>query len=182
MYKVVARNKIGQTVAHTRVVEGMIPDPPDAVEASQISDTEILLTWHPPRCDGNTPIICYSLKYKKGDADDWINIANNIDHEFFYIRSLEPNTSYDFRLASKNAIGWSEFGIPTLSVKTLEVGAPKIQMSRTMLHLQQITDSGQEVMPEITIKPNYALEQEPIQWITDADVQDHYKFISEIHK
>lgn len=62
------------------------------------------------------------------------------------------------------------------------VGAPKIQVSRTMMHLQHITDSGQEVVPEVNVKPNYALESQPMEWTKDSDVTEHYKFISEICK
>lgn len=51
-----------------------------------------------------------------------------------------------------------------------------------MQHLQNMTDAGQDVLPEVTTKPNYALEHQPTEWITDSDVQDHYKFISEINK
>lgn len=218
MYKCVARNRIGQTVAHTRVVQGTSPDPPNAPEISQISDTEMLLTWHPPKYDGFSQIICYSLEYKNVDDDSWTTAAKNIDHEFYSIRDLEPTKSYMFRLASKNALGWSEQGNHTPAVTTKEaginlfylyifscniiffdnqssacflqilsfifikIGAAKISLSRTMQHLQQITDSGQEIVPEIAAKPEYEKEIETTEWIADVEVQDRYKFISEIHK
>lgn len=38
MYKVVARNKIGQTIARARIVLGMVPDEPDSPEASQVGE------------------------------------------------------------------------------------------------------------------------------------------------
>lgn len=59
MYKIVARNKIGQTITRTRVVLGLVPDEPDSPEASQVSDTEVLLLWKQPKHDGNSPVICY---------------------------------------------------------------------------------------------------------------------------
>lgn len=182
LYKVVARNKIGQTVAHTRILEGTSPDAPDFPEVAQISDTEVLLNWHPPKYDGNSPIICYGLQYKAGDKAEWIDAAKNIDHEFYVVRNLEPEATYEFRLSSRNAIGWSDPGTATTLVKTKTAGAPKVQLSRTMQHLQEITDSGSEVVAEAMTKPNYSLENQAVEWITSTDVQDNYKFISEIHK
>lgn len=122
MYKVVARNKIGQTAAYTRIVAGTTPEAPDSPEITQISDTEMLLNWHPPKYDGQSPILCYSLQFKKADDVEWTEAARNIDHEFYAVRTLEPNQSYVFRLASKNAIGWSEQGVHTAMIRTKEAG------------------------------------------------------------
>lgn len=51
-----------------------------------------------------------------------------------------------------------------------------------MQHLQQITDSGQDILPEVTTRPDYEKENVTTEWISDTEVQDRYKFISEIHK
>lgn len=122
MYKVVARNKVGQTIAHTRVVAGTSPDAPDSPEVTEISDTEALLNWRQPKYDGHSPILCYSLQYKLADDIEWTDCAKNIDHEFYLVRTLEPEKSYVFRLASKNAIGWSDQGVHTAITKTKEAG------------------------------------------------------------
>lgn len=122
MYKVVARNKIGQTVALTRIVYGTVPDSPDSPTANQISDTEILLTWKPPKSDGNSPVLCYSLQYKLAEDTDWIKKADNIDHEFYLMSGLEPEKQYMFRLAANNSIGWSEQGVPTAPITTSSAG------------------------------------------------------------
>lgn len=122
MYKVVARNKIGQTTARTRLVLGQVPDEPDSPEASQISDNELLLTWKQPRFDGHSPVTCYKLEYKLAEELEWTKKADNIDHEFYLVTGLEPNTKYKFRLAAKNAIGWSEFSVPTAAILTQPPG------------------------------------------------------------
>lgn len=118
MYKVVARNKIGQTVARTRIVLGQVPDEPDSPGASQISDNEVLLTWKQPRFDGHSPVTCYKVEYKLTEETEWKKKADNIDHEFYLVTDLEPNSKYRFRLAAKNAIGWSEFSVPSAVVQT----------------------------------------------------------------
>ncbi|XP_026319349.1 obscurin isoform X2 [Hyposmocoma kahamanoa] len=180
-YKVVARNSVGQTVARTRVVEATNPDAPDSPTASEVSDTEVLLRWKQPKYDGNSPVICYSLQYKEGDSIEWKDVANNIDHEFYLVGNLRPDTSYQFRLSSRNRIGWSDKGVPTNLIKTKESGAPKIQVTKAMRHLQQITESGQEViLDEEKPKLNYATENSPIDWDSSDNLQQRYSFISEL--
>nr|CAH7742463.1 unnamed protein product [Callosobruchus chinensis] len=181
MYKVVARNKVGQTIARTRVVIGLVPDEPDSPEAKEVSDTEILLQWKQPKFDGHSPVICYKLEYKVADELDWIKKADNIDHEFYLMRGLQPNKGYIFRLAAKNAIGWSDPGVPSASVTTRPEGAAKVQLSNAMRHLQEITDSGQPAEEHAEMRLDYQVESNPIEW-DDSDVKENYNFISEIHR
>ncbi|KAK9877930.1 hypothetical protein WA026_020153 [Henosepilachna vigintioctopunctata] len=181
MYKVVARNKIGQTVVRTRIVVGMVPDEPDSPEASQVSDTEILLTWKQPKYDGNSPVLCYRLDFKLADDMEWTKRADNIDHEFYLMKGLQPNKTYLFRLAAKNAIGWSELGVTSAPISTKDSGVPLIQFSKAMQHLQQITDSGQEVKIQSKIYPNYEIESKPIEW-QYKNPEENYSFISEISR
>lgn len=130
MYKVVARNKVGQTVAQTRIVAGTSPDAPDSPEVTQVSDTEALLTWRQPKYDGHSPVLCYNLQFKLADDIEWTDCASNIDHEFYFIRTLEPENNYVFRLAAKNAIGWSDHGVPTALVKSKEAGEFSVFLHR----------------------------------------------------
>ncbi|KAJ8919920.1 hypothetical protein NQ315_006449 [Exocentrus adspersus] len=181
MYKVVARNKVGQTIARTRIVLGLVPDEPDSPEATQVSDTEVLLTWKQPKFDGNAPVVCYRLEFKVADDTEWTKKAANIDHEFYLLGDLEPNKSYIFRLAAKNSIGWSDAGVPSAPVTTKPSGAPKIQLSKAMLHLQQITDSGKEVEEETRIQYDYQIESKPVEW-EESKVEELYDFISEIYR
>lgn len=180
-YKVVARNKVGQTLARTRLVEAMTPDAPDSPSDHEVSDTEILLRWKQPKYDGNSPILCYCLEYKEGDSVEWKQIADNIDHEFFVVRDLLPNTSYQFRLASRNRIGWSDKGIPTKLVKTKEAGASKVEVTKAMKHLQQMTEGGQEiVLDEEKPKLDYSTEENPVEWDASDKFTAKYSFISEV--
>ncbi|XP_064214157.1 obscurin isoform X3 [Tribolium castaneum] len=181
MYKVVARNKIGQTVARARIVFGSTPEEPDSPESDQSSDTEIFLTWKQPRFDGNSPVLCYSLEYKLADDIEWTKKADNIDHEFYLMRGLTPSSSYMFRLAARNAIGWSDFGVPSGMIKTKPVGAPRVQVSPAVVHLQQITDSGEPVEVQARTYPDYEAETHPVEW-ENENAQENYNFISEIAK
>ncbi|XP_044758879.1 obscurin isoform X8 [Coccinella septempunctata] len=181
MYKVVARNKIGQTVARTRIVVGLTPDEPDSPEAAQVSDTEILLTWKQPKFDGNSPVLCYRLDYKLADDMEWTKKADNIDHEFYLMKGLQPNKTYLFRLAAKNAMGWSELGVTSAPISTKDAGVPMIQFSKAMQHLQQMTDSGHEVKVDPKTYPDYAIEAKPIEW-QYKNPEEEYSFISEMSR
>ena len=181
IYKAVARNKIGQTVARSRVVTASIPDAPCVPEAVAVSDTEVLLRWKQPRDDGNSPVLCYTLQYKHLVDKDWKEVASNIDHEFYLVHSLQPKHNYQFRLAARNKIGWSERGFATESISTAEASAPKIQVTRAMKHLQQITESGQQVLADDQkTKVDYRYEAEPMEWSTEGSYNERYSFISEI--
>ncbi|KAG5678438.1 hypothetical protein PVAND_008111 [Polypedilum vanderplanki] len=183
IYKAVARNKIGQTSSRARVVYAVIPDAPEAPEPVAVSDTEILLRWKQPRDDGNCPVICYCLQIKQLVDSEWRDIALNIDHEFYLVHGLQPKHNYVFRLAACNRIGWSERGTDTDPITTLEAGAPKIQVTRAMKHLQQITETGQPILPEETKpKVDYRFETEPIEWSTEPSYNERYSFISEISR
>ncbi|XP_043515961.1 obscurin isoform X6 [Frieseomelitta varia] len=182
-YKVVARNSLGQTAIRARLVEAEVPSGPDSPEAADVSDTEILVRWKQPKRDGNSPVLCYNLQYKEGDSVDWIDIASNIDHEFYLIRNLKPDTSYNFRLAARNRIGWSEKGIQSNLIKTKLPGCPKVQITRAMRHLQELTESGQEItLDEDKPHMDYSIEEHPIEWSTDTNLSNKYSFISEIYR
>ncbi|XP_017836914.1 obscurin isoform X3 [Drosophila busckii] len=180
VYKAVARNKVGQTVARCRIVVATLPDAPDSPEVSANSASEILLRWKQPRDDGHSPVLCYSLQFKKHDCDAWTTVADNIDHEFYLLHELTPNTKYHVRLASKNRIGWSDMGI-LVNAATSSPDSPKVHITKAMKHLQQLTEKGQEVIPEEErVHTDYHCEREPPNWVTDSSVSDKYSFISEI--
>ncbi|XP_054088791.1 obscurin [Zeugodacus cucurbitae] len=182
IYKAVARNSLGQTVSRCRLVVATLPDAPDSPEVSAVSGKEILLRWKQPRDDGHSTVLCYSLQNKEFNSDIWTTIADNIDHEFYAVHDLQPNTKYQFRLASRNRIGWSQMSIP-LTAETSAIDSPKIQISKAMEHLQKLTESGQEILPEEErVHTDYHCECEPPNWITDSSVNEKYSFISEIHR
>ncbi|XP_012537087.1 obscurin isoform X3 [Monomorium pharaonis] len=183
IYKVVARNPIGQTIVRTRVLQATVPCGPDSPEASDVSDTEVLLRWKQPKYDGNSPVLCYNLQYKEGDSIAWIDVAFNIDHEFYLVRNLKQDTSYNFRLAARNRIGWSEKGIPSKLIKTRLLGCPKVQITRAMRHLQELTEAGQEIVLEED-KPHidYSIERNPIKWSVEPQLSTKYSFISELSR
>lgn len=184
-----ARNKVGQTVAKARLVVGDIPSAPDSPEATDVSDTEMLLRWRVPRQDGNSSVLCYSLQQKlaSATANDWTDLAENIDHEFFVVRNLSPNTEYQFRLAARNKFGWSDRSIPTPPISTKDVGSPRVSVTRAMKYLQQLTESGQQLFLDDQQKgdgaaaADYGVETNPKQ-VKPTPPTDDLSFIAEINR
>ncbi|XP_073994367.1 obscurin isoform X7 [Rhodnius prolixus] len=184
IYKVVARNRVGQTVSRTRLVLATVPDAPDSPTVAEISDRQVLLKWKQPKRDGNSPIVCYSLQYQMAESSEWKEVNNKITHEFYLVKNLRPATGYLFRLASWNAIGWSEPGIATEIMRTLEEGCNPIQLSNAMKHLQSISeslDSIEELIQEHKEELDYGVEKAPVQWQKQQPT-DKYNFISEISR
>lgn len=151
------------------------------------------MRWKQPRYDGHSSVLCYSLQYQQlrtgGGAaaaadSDWTLLADNIDHEFFVVRQLQPHTHYHFRLAARNRIGWSEMGIPRAIQTAAPGAAAPITISKAMKHLQDYTEAGTPVIVDDTVHHiDYQRERDPIDWDAAADtVLDRYSFISEISR
>ena len=183
VYKVVARNRSGQTVARARLLLGELPSAPDSPEVTDVSDSEVLLRWKVPRQDGNSPVLCYSLQQKLAEGTEWFQVADNIDHEFFLVHNLTPSTEYQFRIAARNKFGWGDRSIPTKAILTKATGtAPVITVNRAMKYLQQITESGRVIESDDSGPAlNYAAETEPVS-IKSTPATDDYTFIAEMSR
>nr|XP_018906228.1 PREDICTED: muscle M-line assembly protein unc-89 isoform X2 [Bemisia tabaci] len=181
-FKCVARNKCGQTVARMRLVAGGPPDAPDSPIAVETSDTEVLLRWKQPKEDGHAEVVCYRLQYKESHNPDWEDICSTINHEFWLVKNLKPNSNYLFRLAARNCHGWSKPGIPSEHITTEKEDTPKIVITVAMKHMQTMSESGRDIYEdEDELKLDYKVEREPIQWI-DSLPTDNYRFLSEIFR
>ena len=73
LYKVVARNPLGQVTATIRVVLGDISGSPDSPQVEAMTDTDILLSWRTPMQLNHTPVIAY--KIQMGYIGKWIPIT-----------------------------------------------------------------------------------------------------------
>lgn len=60
-------------------------------------------------------------------------------------------------------------------------GAPKVQLSKAMLHLQQLTDGGEEIEAQSRAHLDYSNESQPVEW-KDSNPEENYNFISEISR
>ncbi|XP_035206378.1 obscurin-like isoform X2 [Stegodyphus dumicola] len=183
VYKCVARNAHGVSVCRARLNLGSVSSKPEPPKAEKCSDTEVYLTWLPPKFDGFTPTFGYALEYKEQNAETWTKLANNIAHEFYLVRNLTPATTYNFRICAVNKFGWSEFGVPSEAIMTLAESAPKIELGRAEKFQQDQTDCGQELIMDTADlqKLDYGREDDPLV-LEQAEPTDLYNYISEVAK
>lgn len=62
LYKVVARNPLGQVTTTVRVVLGDICGSPDSPSVEAMTDTDILLSWKTPAQLNHAPVIAYKVQ------------------------------------------------------------------------------------------------------------------------
>ena len=62
LYKVVARNPLGQVTSTVRVVLGDISGSPDSPSVEAMTDTDILLSWKTPQILNHAPVIAYKVQ------------------------------------------------------------------------------------------------------------------------
>jgi hypothetical protein len=135
--QVMARNALGQAVATCRVVLGDIPDSPDSPTVEAMTDTDILLSWKTPSKLNHSPIVCYKVQMGYIDTDiDWVDLADDIKHEYFVIDNLRPSHGYKFRVSAANQFGWSIPSIPSPIAMTPSTGASKAEFYDALQMLQ----------------------------------------------
>nr|XP_053630231.1 obscurin-like [Cherax quadricarinatus] len=75
LYKVVARNQMGEASHKFRLVQGHIPGPCDCPVVTEVSDTEALVRWRPPIDDGGSHVLCYHLQKKLHGKSESLALA-----------------------------------------------------------------------------------------------------------
>merc|ERR1712142_1394479 len=140
LYRVVARNPLGQTSCSVRVVLGDISGPPDSPSIEAMTDTDILLSWQTPAQLNHSAVICYKVQMGYIDTDiDWVDLADDIKHEYFVVDNLRPSHGYKFRVLAKNQFGWSIPSIPSGIVMTPSSGSSRAEFYDA---LQQVQAKG----------------------------------------
>ena len=184
-YKCVARNEAGAVVCRARLKIGDTPGVPEPPEIKGGSSKEIYLCWSPPKQTGNTHILCYRLELQKTTDSKWTVIADNILHEFFIARELEPNTSYYFRVTARNRFGWGAHSNPSEAAKTLSGDeAQRLQVPRAFVNRQTVTeDVGRVIIEDQMLIPciDYSKELNPIP-LLEGEHGSLYEFLGEISR
>ncbi|KAJ8321036.1 hypothetical protein KUTeg_002623 [Tegillarca granosa] len=108
VYKCIARNKSGRAFTAARVLHGDVPGQSSRPAVTAVSSSEALLVWEPPATDGNSPVT---------GEDRW-NIYGTVIDECTVVSSLEPNTSYRFRVTCVNNIGLGSYSVASTEIKT----------------------------------------------------------------
>merc|ERR1712066_1132106 len=149
LYKVVARNPIGQSTCSVRVVLGDISGSPDSPQIEAMTDTDI----------------------------DWVDLADDIKHEYLVIDNLRPSHGYKFRVAAANQFGWSIPSIPSPIAMTPSTGASKAEFYDALQVLQAREDINLDVDEPLL---DYECEKKPLKVHNESP--GSVDFISELSK
>merc|ERR1711962_1214325 len=164
LYKVVARNPLGQVTADVRVVLGDISSSPESPCVEAMTDTDILLSWKTPSNLNHTPVVCYKVQMGYIDTDiDWVDLADDIRHEYYVVDNLRPSHGYKFRIAAKNKFGWSVPSIPSPIAMTPSSGASKSDFYDALQVLQAKEDINLDTGLEQAGLHDYGVEKKPLK-------------------
>jgi len=176
LYKVVARNPLGQSTCSVRVVLGDISGSPDSPNIEAMTDTDILLSWQTPAQLNHSPVLCYKVQMGYIDTDiDWVDLADDITHEYFVVDNLRPSHGYKFRVLAKNQFGWSIPSIPSGIVMTPSSGSSRAEFYDALQQVQAKGDIEESVAPL-----SYESEKKPMKMKTEKP--GSVDFMNEISK
>ncbi|XP_023372542.1 cell adhesion molecule-related/down-regulated by oncogenes isoform X4 [Otolemur garnettii] len=85
-----------------------VPEAPDRPTVSTASETSVYVTWI-PRANGGSPITAFKVEYKRMRTSAWLVAAEDIPPSKLSVevRSLEPGSTYKFRVIAINHYGES---------------------------------------------------------------------------
>ncbi|XP_076968623.1 cell adhesion molecule-related/down-regulated by oncogenes isoform X2 [Tamandua tetradactyla] len=85
-----------------------VPEAPDRPTVSTASETSVYVTWI-PRANGGSPITAFKVEYKRMGSSEWLVAAEDIPPSKLSVevRSLEPGSTYKFRVIAINHYGES---------------------------------------------------------------------------
>ena len=106
-YEVFAKNQCGkdQVTINLRVIDR--PDPPENIQASDITSSSCHLTWRKPKDDGGAPIQYYQVEKLDPDSGLWIPCGRSEDCQID-VRNLTAMKQYKFRVCAVNEEGDSD--------------------------------------------------------------------------
>merc|ERR1712088_223548 len=159
LYKVVARNPLGQVTATIRVVLGDISGSPDSPMVEAMTDTDILLSWKTPSQLNHAPVIAYKVQMGYIDTDiDWVDLADDIRHEYYVVDNLRPSHGYKFRVLARNTFGWSIPSIPSGIVMTPSSGSSRAEFYDALQKIQ-----AREDIEDVSAALSYECEKKPMK-------------------
>ncbi|XP_016144178.1 neural cell adhesion molecule 2 [Sinocyclocheilus grahami] len=168
-YNCTARNNIGMRFQEFILAQADVPSNPYSVRLSSVAQRVATVTFTKPDSHGGVPISHYLVKYKDISSQDWKDVKSQGTQTVVLLTNLEPNTTYEVRVAAVNGKGQGEFS-RTESFQTLpirEPSPPSVQGQRGVgkayrLGLVKQDDGGMPILEYIV---KYKTDKEE-QWMT----------------
>ncbi|XP_042368777.1 neural cell adhesion molecule 2-like [Plectropomus leopardus] len=168
-YNCTARNNIGVRYQEFILAQADVPSNPYSVRLSAISQRLATVTFMKPDSHGGVPISYYLVQYKEVGSQDWRDVKSHSIQTTVVLTGLEPNTTYEVRVAAVNGKGQGEFShtetFQTLPIR--EPSPPAVHGQRGVgkayrLGLVKQDDGG---MPIVEYIVKYKTDKEE-QWMT----------------
>ncbi|CAK6973710.1 neural cell adhesion molecule 2-like [Scomber scombrus] len=168
-YNCTARNNIGVRYQEFILAQADVPSSPYSVRLSAVSQRLATVTYMKPDSHGGVPISYYLVQYKEVGSQDWRDVKSHSIQMTVVLTGLEPNTTYEVRVAAVNGKGMGEFShmetFQTLPIR--EPSPPAVHGQRGMgkayrLGLVKQDDGG---MPIVEYIVKYKTDKEE-QWMT----------------
>lgn len=168
-YNCTARNNIGVRYQEFILAQADVPSNPYSVRLSAVSQRLATVTFMKPDSHGGVPISYYLVQYKEVGSQDWRDVKSHSVQTTVVLTGLEPNTTYEVRVAAVNGKGQGEFShtetFQTLPIR--EPSPPAVHGQRGVgkayrLGLVKQDDGG---MPIVEYIVKYKTDKEE-QWMT----------------
>ncbi|XP_061571748.1 neural cell adhesion molecule 2-like isoform X1 [Cololabis saira] len=173
-YNCTARNNIGVRYQEFILAQADVPSNPYSVRLSAVSQRLATVTFMKPDSHGGVPISYYLVQYKEVGSLDWRDVKSHSVQTTVVLTGLEPNTTYEVRVAAVNGKGQGEFShmetFQTLPIR--EPSPPAVHGQRGMgkayrLGLVKQDDGGMPIVEYIVkYKTVSVLEDKEEQWMT----------------
>ena len=131
IFRVAAKNSVGygpnsaDSTAYTTNASATVPETPTAVSAGSATTTSLVVSWTAPSVDGGASITDYWLQYSSNNGSTWETFtATASSTTSRTVTGLSANTSYVFRVAAKNSVGYGPFSTPSTAASTSANAAP----------------------------------------------------------
>uniref|UniRef100_A0A3B1KDH4 Neural cell adhesion molecule 2 n=1 Tax=Astyanax mexicanus TaxID=7994 RepID=A0A3B1KDH4_ASTMX len=168
-YNCTARNNIGARYQEFILAQADVPSNPYSVRLSSVSQRIASVTFMKPDSHGGVPIGHYIVNYKDQSSQEWRTVKSHGVQTMVLLTSLEPNTTYEVRVAAVNGKGQGEYShteiFQTLPIR--EPSPPTVHGQRAVgkayrLGLVKQDDGG---MPIVEYIIKYKTDKEE-QWMT----------------
>nr|XP_020470414.1 cell adhesion molecule-related/down-regulated by oncogenes [Monopterus albus] len=164
------------------VIHDRVPEAPDRPTISMATESSVYVTWI-PRANGGSPIAAFRVEYRRGRSAEWIVAADNISplKLSVEVRSLEPGSTYKFRVVAMNMYGESPHSVPSKPYQVPQASPRMADRPVVGPHISS-TDaiSDTQIMLRWTYSPS-SNNNTPIQGFyiyyrpTDSDNDSDYK-------
>ncbi|XP_016385473.1 neural cell adhesion molecule 2-like isoform X1 [Sinocyclocheilus rhinocerous] len=168
-YNCTARNNIGARYQEFILAQADVPSHPYSVRLTAVSQRLATVTFMKPDSHGGVPISYYIINYKDTSSQDWRTVRSHGVQSTVVLANLEPNTTYEVRVAAVNGKGQGDFShtetFQTLPIR--EPSPPTVHGQRGVgkayrLGLIKQDDGG---MPIVEYIVKYKTDKEE-QWMT----------------